>query len=110
MEFALILIVKQSSAIIKTPKLHLGDDDMNDDNMIKECGNVSNSEDKFRCLRKNNIISIRVGNGADQDKANKKSVISTFQALPITTRIDFVAFVLANFIFIIFNIVYFVWF
>ena len=109
-EFALVLLVRQSSEFFKSSKRQHENDITKHANMVKEYLNTLEASNKVECFIKNNEASTEAEKGRNHDDEFLKSSSSSFEILPVTTKIDFIAFFISNFIFITFNVVYFLWF
>ena len=109
-EFALVLLVRQSSELFKSSKRQHENDITKHANMVKEYPNTLEASNKVECFIKNNEASTEAEKGRNHDDEFLKSSSSSFEILPVTTKIDFIAFFISNFIFITFNVVYFLWF
>ena len=109
-EFALVLLVRQSLEMLKSSKRQHGKGVTNHEYMVKECPNTLELSNKIGCSAKNNAASEDTVEGRNLDNEFQSSFTFYFQILPVTTKIDCIAFFISNFIFITFNIIYFLWF
>ena len=109
-EFALVLLVRQSSELFKSSKRQHENDITMHANMVKEYSNTLEASNKVGCFTKKNEASAETERGRNHHDKFQNSFTTSFRILPVTTKIDFIAFFISNFIFITFNVVYFLWF
>ena len=109
-EFACVVFVKQNSDLFKTSKAIHEEYFNKQASMVKECPNISNTTSNVECYGKNNNALTETEKLKIFEEKSGKPLILKFKALPVTTKIDFVTFLIFNFVFVTFNFVYFLCF
>ena len=106
-EFACVVFVKQNSDLFNTTNEIHEEYSNKPASMVMECPSVLNTMSKIDCHGKNDIALTEPEVLRNLKEKSRKSLILKFKALPITTKIDFVTFLIFNFVFVTFNLVYF---
>ena len=106
-EFACVVFVKQNLDLFKTSNLIHEEYSKKPASMVKECSNILDNMRKVECHGKNDNSLTEKEEMRHLEERSGKTLALRFKALPITTKIDFVTFLIFNFVFVIFNLVYF---
>ena len=109
-EFACVVFVKQNLDLFKTSNQIHEKYSNKPASMVKECPNPFDKMSKVECHGKNDNSLTEKEEMRHLEDRSGKSLILTFKALPITTKIDFATFLIFNFVFVTFNLVYFLCF
>ena len=106
-EFSCVVFVKHNLDLFKTSNLIHEEYSNKPANMVKECPNILDNMSNVECHGKSNISLTEKEEIRNLEERSGKSLALRFRALPITTKIDFITFLIFNFVFVTFNLVYF---